>query len=189
MVRALALMLMLAASIGAQAQTKKELVAKLLQVQQQGIENIGRSLAGQVSQRVLMAAGQEMGRVPADKREAVGRDIQADVKKFHDEVEPLLRERALRLASTVAGPMYEEKLTEDELKQVIAWMESPTSRKFAQLDRELGNALAEKVVADTKTTVDGKLKTLEASIGKRLGLPAAPAAAAPSASGAAPKKK
>ena len=33
--RILALTLMLAASVGAQAQTKKELVAKLLQVQQQ----------------------------------------------------------------------------------------------------------------------------------------------------------
>jgi uncharacterized protein len=187
--RILALTLMLAAGAGTQAQTKKELVAKLLQVQQQGIENIGRSLAAQPAQQMLQAAGQALQRLPADKREAVGRDIQADIKKFHDEVEPLLRERALRLAPTVAGAIYEEKLTEDELKQVIAWMESPTSRKIAQLDRELGNALAEKVVADTKATVDGKLKTLEASIGKRLGLPAAPAAAAPPASGAAPKKK
>lgn len=187
--QALALTLMLAASVGAQAQTKKELVAKLLQVQQQGIENIGRSLAAQPAQQMLQAAGQALQRLPADKREAVGREIQADVKKFHEEVEPLLRERALRLAPTVAGPIYEEKLTEDELKQTIAWMESPTSRKIAQLDRELGNALAEKVVADTRAAVDGKLKALEASIGKRLGLPAAPAVAAPPASGAAPKKK
>lgn len=187
--RIVALTLLLAASAGAQAQTKKELVAKLLQVQQQGIENIGRSLAAQPAQQMLQAAGQALQRLPADKREAVGRDIQADVKKFHDEIEPLLRERALRLAPTVAGAIYEEKLTEDELKQVIAWMESPTSRKIAQLDRELGNALAEKVVSDTKSTVDGKLKALEASVGKRLGLPAAPAATAPPASSAAPKKK
>jgi hypothetical protein len=184
--RSLALTLALVvAAVGAQAQTKKELVAKLLQIQQQGIENIGRSLAGQVSQRVLMGAGQRMPRVPADKREAVGREIQADVKKFHDEVEPLLREHALRLAPTVAGPIYEERLSEDELKQAIAWMESPTSRKLAQLDRELGNALADKVVADSKATVDGKLKALEASISKRLGA-AAPAAPA---SGAGPKTK
>lgn len=187
--RAVLLMLALVTSVGAQAQTKKELVAKLLQVQQQGIENIGRSLAAQPAQQMLQAAGQAVQRLPADKREAVGRDIQADVKKFHEEVEPLLRERALRLAPTVAGPIYEEKLTEDELKQVIAWLESPTSRKVAQLDRELGNALADKVVADTKATVDGKLKALEASIGKRLGVPAAATAPAPSASGAAPKKK
>jgi hypothetical protein len=187
--RTLFLVLALAAAVGAQAQTKKELVAKLLQIQQQGIENVGRALAGQVSQRVLSAAGQGMPRVPADKREAVGRDIQGDVKRFHDEIEPLLRERALRLAPAVAGPMYEEKFSEDELKQVIAWLESPTSRKFSQLDRELGNAVADKVVADTKGTVDGKLKALEETIAKRLGVPAASAAPAAPASGAAPKKK
>lgn len=170
---------------GVQAQTKKELVAKLLQLQQPGIENVGRSLAGQVSQRTLQAAGQAMPRVPADKREAVGRDIQAEVKKFHAELEPLLRERALRLSGPTLTPLYEERFTEDELKQVIAWLESPVSRKFAQVDNEFGNALAEKVVADTKATVEGKMKTLEASITKRLGLPPAPAAPA---SAAAPKK-
>lgn len=170
---------------GAQAQTKKELAAKLLQLQQPGIENVGRALAGQVSQRALQAAAQAMPRVAADKREAVGKDVQADVKKFHDEVEPLLRDRAVKLSATLA-PTIEERFTEDELKQVIAWMESPVSKKFAQVDRELGNALAEKVVADTRGTVEPKLKALEASLAKRLGLPVT-AASAP-ASGPAPKK-
>jgi hypothetical protein len=173
------------AAAGAHAQTKKELVAKLVQVQQSGIENVGRMLAAQPAQQMLEAAGQAMQKVPADKREAVGRDIQADVKKFHDEIEPLLRDRALKLAPAVASGMYEERLTEDELKQVIAWLESPTSRKFQQIDRELGNALVEKVVADTRGTVEDKLKALEATVSKRLGVPVAPAA--PAASG--PKKK
>jgi len=178
------LLALLVAAGTVQAQSKKELVAKLLQVQQQGIENIGRSLAAQPAQQMLQAAGQALQKVPADKREALGRSIQADVKKFHDEVEPLLRERALRLAPTVVGPLYEERFTEDELKQVIAWLEAPVSRKLAQIDNEFGVALAEKVVADTKPAVEAKLKTLEATITKRLGLPP-PAAPA---SGAAPKK-
>lgn len=180
----LALLALLLAAGGAQAQTKKELAAKLLQLQQPGIENVGRALAGQVSQRALQAAAQAMPRVPADKREAVGKDVQAEVKKFHDEVEPLLRERALKLSATLA-PTIEERFTEDELKQVIAWLESPVSKKFGQLDRELGNSLAEKVVADTRAAVDPKLKALEATLAKRLGLPVA---ASTPASGAAPKK-
>lgn len=184
------LLIVLAMLLGvgaAQAQTKKELVAKLLQLQQPGVENIGRALAGQVAQRVLQGAGQAMPRVPADKREAVGQEIQADVKKFHDEIEPLLRERALRLAPSLA-PMLEERFTEDELKQVIAWVESPVSKKFAQLDAELGKALADKVVTDSRSTVEAKLKVLEASIGKRLGLPPASGASAAKSSASAPKK-
>lgn len=169
----------------AQAQTKKELVAKLLQVQQTGIENVGRALAGQTSQRVLQAAGQAMPRVAADKREAVGKEIQADVKKFHDEIEPMLRKRATELGQATLAPVYEERFSEDELKTVIAWLESPVSKKFLQVDGELANTLAQKVVADTRPAIEPKLKALEASLTKRLGLPAAPASGA--ASGA--KKK
>jgi hypothetical protein len=180
------LALMLAAG-AAQAQTKKELAAKLLQLQQTGIENVGRTLAAQVSQRALQASAQAMPRVPADKREAVAKDVQADIKKFHDEIEPLLRERAVKLSATLQ-PTIEERFNEDELKQVIAWLESPVSKKFAQLDRELGNTLAEKVVADTRPTVEPKLKTLEASLAKKLGVPVAAASAPATGSASAPKK-
>ena len=127
--------LALALAIGggnAVAQTKKELVAKLLQVQQPGIDNIGRALAGQPSQRALQAAGQAMERVPVDKREAVGKEIQADVKKFYDEIEPMLRKRAAELAPATLAPVYEEKFSEDELKAIIAWIESPARPSGSQ---------------------------------------------------------
>jgi hypothetical protein len=174
--------LVLAVAAPAQAQTKKELAAKVVELQKPAIEGLGSRLAGQEAQRFLQAAGQQMGRVPADKREAVGKEIQADVKKFHDEVEPLLRERAAKLAPSLA-PMFEERFSEDELKQIVAWVESPTSRKFAQFSGEFGNALAEKLVADARPAVDPKIKALEAVVTKRLGLPPADAASS------APKKK
>lgn len=166
-----------------QAQTKKELIAKLLQLQQPGIDNVGRALAGQTSQRVLQAAGQALPRLAADKREAVAKDVQADVKKFYDEIEPLLRKRATELAPATLAPVYEERFSEDELKQVIAWLESPVSKKFAQIDGEIASTLAQKVVGDTRGTIEPRLKALEASLAKRLGVPA-PA----NGSASAPKK-
>ncbi len=168
----------------AQTQTKKELIVKLLQMQQAGIDNIGRALAGQTSQRVLQAAGQSMPRIAADKREAVGKEVQADVKKFYDDIEPILRKRATELAPATLTPIYEEKFSEDELKTIIAWLESPVSKKFQQVDSEIATTLAQKVVADTRGSVETRLKTLEASLAKRLGVPTPSAAA----SGAAPKK-
>ena len=86
-----ALLIAVGGAGSAQAQTKKELVAKLLQLQQAGIANMGQQIAGQTSQRFLQAAGQAIPRLPADKREAAAKDVQAEVKKFYDEVEPLLR--------------------------------------------------------------------------------------------------
>ena len=170
---------------GAQAQNKKELVAKVVLLQQQDIENVGRVIAGRTSQQMLQAAGQALQRVAADKRETVGREIQEEVKRFYDEVEPLLKKRAVDLAPATVGAAYEAKFSEDELKVLIAWLESPVSKKYAQFDLEQGGALAEKVVADTRPTIEPKMKALEASVAKKLGvLPASAAASAP-----APKKK
>jgi flagellar biosynthesis/type III secretory pathway protein FliH len=187
---ALALALGTTLAFGAAAQSKKELASKLLQLQQNGVEQVGRNMAGQIAQRVLAVSGQALGRMPADKREATAREIQADVKKFYDELEPVLRKRATDLAPSVATSVYEERFSEDELKQVIAWLELPVSRKFAQVDAELGNALVQKIAADTKPTVDTRLAALEQTIAKKLGLKPGSAASAPAstAAPAAPKK-
>jgi uncharacterized protein len=184
----LAVLALALAAAPAHAQNKKELVAKVVQLHMQGIENVGRVIAGQTSQQMLQAAGQALPRVPADKREAVGKEIQDDVKKFYDDVEPMLKKRAVELAPATVGAAYEEKFSEDELKVVIAWLESPVSKKYAQMDRDQGNALAEKVVADTRPAIEPKLKALEATVAKRLGVSAnEPSASAPKAP--APKKK
>ncbi|MDH4290459.1 MAG: hypothetical protein OEV65_17100, partial [Aquincola sp.] len=119
--RLLVIALLLAAG-GAQAQTKKELAAKVVQLHQQGIENVGSMIASQTSQQMLQAAGQALPGVPADKREAVGRQIRDDVKKFYDEIEPLLKKRATELAPSTVGTAYEEQFTEEELKAIIGWL-------------------------------------------------------------------
>ena len=172
----------------AHAQSKKDLIAKVVQLHMPGIENVGRIIAGQTSQQMLQAAGQALPRVAADKREAVGKEIQDDVKKFYDEIEPMLKKRAVELAPATVGAAYEEKFSEDELKVIIAWLESPVSKKYAQMDRDQGNALAEKVVADTRPAIEPKLKALEAVVAKRLGVSANEgSASAPKP--AVPKKK
>ena len=165
---ALALALAALVALPVQAQTKKELVARLVKIQQSGIENVGRAIAAQNAQRLLQVANQRLAALPADKREAAAKDIQADVKKFYDEVEPMLRDRAVKLAPTMVSPLYEERFTEAELKQVIAWLESPLSKKVQQIDGELGKALAQKVVDDARPAVEPKVRALEQQIGQRL---------------------
>jgi uncharacterized protein len=168
----------------AQPQTKKELVAKLLQLQQAGIENVGRQIAAQTSERVLQASGRAISRLAADKREAAAKDVEAEVKKFYEDLEPPLRKRATEVAATMLPALYEERFSEDELKTVIAWLESPVSKKMQQMDNENANALAQKVVADTRSMVEPKLKALDLVLGKRLGV--SPASGAGAAS--VPKK-
>lgn len=179
-----ALIVAASAAGGAQAQTKQELVARLLSLQQAGIENVGRAIAGQTSQQMLQAASQAMPGLPADKREAAGKDVQAHIKKFYDEVEPILRKRASEIAPAVLTPIYEGRYSEDELKAVIAWLESPVSKKFQQIGAEIEDVLAQRVMADTRASVEPRLRTLQLSVATRLGV--SPPRSAGNASG--PKK-
>lgn len=168
---------------------KKELVAKILLLQQPSIEGIATLLAQQPAAQMMQGANVALQtRIAPDKREAVAKEIQADVKKYVDEAVPLLRERAVKLAPSTLGPLLEENFSEDELKQLIAIMESPVNRKYGQMNGELQKALGDKLVAETRSLIEPKVKELDASIGKRLGfgpVPAGGAASSPAA-GAAP---
>ena len=163
--------------------TKKELVTKVLQLQQSAIEQSAQSLAEQPAMQMMQQAGMALqSRVAPEKRDAVAKEIQAEVKKYLDQAVPLVRERAVKLAPATIGAMLEEKFSEAELKQLIAIIESPVNRKYLQMGGELQKALIEKLVTETQGTIEPKVRALELAIGKQLGLPtqtaAAPAAAA-----------
>ena len=145
---------------GAASPAKKDLVQKALTLQQPGIEGIGNALANQTANQVLQAAGQAMPRVAPEKREALGAELQAEVRKFHDDIAPLLRAAAVKNAPATIGAALEEKFSEDELKVLVSWLESPVSSKYQQVTAELQQALAQKMVADTRPQIEPKLKAL-----------------------------
>ena len=180
----------------ASAQTtpaKKELVQKLLVLQQPGIEQVARGLVERPALQMMQEAGQVLQRqIAPDKREAIGKQVEADVKKYVEEATPLVRERAIKLAPTTIGPILEEKFSEDELKQLIAWLESPINKKYAQIGPEMQTAFVQKLVVDARPVVDPKLQALDAKVRSTLGLPApgtAASGAAASRPPSAPKSK
>lgn len=170
----------------AQGNGKKELVAKILQSQQAGIENISRSLVERPALQMMQAAGQALAQVPADKREAIGKQIDAELRKYVDESVPLLRERAVKLAPSTFGTALEEKFTEDELKQLLAWFESPVNRKYQQALPGMQDGFVQKLVAEASPLLDPRLAALQEKVRGLLGLP--PPAASPSASAPRPAR-
>lgn len=176
---------LLAVGVGASAQTsagKKEQITRILQLQQPAIEAMSRSMAEQPALVLLQRAGAVMqSRTPPDKREALGREIQADARKYVDEVLPLIRDRAVKLAPTTVGTLLDERFTEDELKQLAGIIENPVYRKYQQMDGEMTRSLQAKLVAELKATLEPKFKTLELAVAGRLGIPVTAPAASPSA--------
>jgi hypothetical protein len=166
---------------------KKELIAKLLLLQQPGIEMLTRNILQQPLAGLMQSAGGALQQVPADKREAVGKAIEADLRKFFDDNAPMMKERAIKLSPTTIGVVLDERFSEDELKQVLAWLESPVSKKFGQVNGELQKVLTEKLMADVGGTLDTRFKTLQQGIAKQLGV-TVPKAATPAPAASAAKK-
>jgi len=179
---------------GASSAAKKALVARVLELQQPGVEAMARQMAEQPAVQLMQQVRPLVQRLPAERREAVARDIEGDLRKFVEEATPIVRDRAIKLAPSTIGPLLEERLTEDELKQVIAMLESPVNRKFQQMAPDMQRAIGGKLIAETRGEIEAKVRALDQSVARRLGItPAAGAAsgARPAASGAraAPAKK
>ena len=175
---------------------KKDLVARILKVQQPGIEAMARGLAEQPAMELMRNASNALpSRVAKDKQEAVAKDIQGDVQKYLADTVPVVQARAVKLAPSTIGALLEERFSEEELKQVVAIVEAPVYSKFQRMGDDMQRALIEKLIADMRPTVEPKIRALEETVGKRLGVtasgaaPAAPAAARASAKPAKPASK
>lgn len=183
----------LGAALAAQAQApaspaKKDLVARILKQQQAGIENIARSLVEQPAIELMGNAASALpSRVAKDRQEAVAKEIQADVQKYLAEAVPLAQARAVKIAPASVGALLEEKFSEEELKQLVAIVESPVYTRFQRMGDDMQKALADKLVAETRGMIEPKVRALEQSVAKRLGVPLNGPAAAPQ--GAASRAK
>ena len=146
---------------------KQELVQRVLQLWQ--LDSIGQSMLSEpVTEAVSQARSMLQGRATVEKRDAAMREIAADAKKFIEDTSPMVRTSAQKLSPTTVAPMLAEKFTEDELRQIIAILESPVKKKFETLVPDMQKALGEKLAADTRPAIDPKLEDLRQRIGMRL---------------------
>jgi len=188
---ALALALLAGSPALAQAQPppdaqKRALVARVLELQQPAFEIMARQLTEQPALHLLQQAGIALQqRVPAERREALAREIQADARRYVEDTLVPVRQAALRLAPTTIGPILEARFNAEELRQIVAILESPAYRKYQQFSGDIQRALVEALVAEARPTLEPRLRALQQSIAERLyaaaAAPAAPSAPAPPA--------
>ena len=171
---------------------KKELVAKALTLQQPIFESMAREIVMRPAMQMGQAAGSALQNVPQDKREAAGKTIDTDIRKYVDDAYPQLRDRAVKLAPSTIGPILEDKMSEDELRQLVAWLDSGAAKKYQALGGDMQQALGQKLVAEAGPLLTPKVQALEQKVRGDLGMPAADnAAAAPAPApkaATAPKK-
>ena len=178
------------ASIGWAQDNEAALVKQLIELQRPGVEALARSLVEDSSAPIAQAgSGYLQTQVPAEKREAAAKAADAELKKYFDEAYPILRDKGMALAPTTLGPVMSETFSEDELRQLIAWLGSPLRKKYDEANPRMGEALTKQLVAETKPTIEPKLRALDASVAKALGAPADGGAAPAKPAARAPAKK
>ena len=168
---------------------KKELVAKIVALQQPSIDNLARSIGERPAAQLMQFAGNILQtKVAPDKREVIGKSVEADIKKYVEDSAPLMKERSTKLGPAITAPMLDERFSEEELKQIADWLDSPVNKKFQQFSYDLIRSLEQKLVVEAAPLLEPKLKALEQKVRASLGVPPAqPASGA--APAAAPAKK
>jgi len=160
---------LMATALSAQAQSKKELVQKLITIQQASLESTAKGLA-EAPARQLVAAAQPilMQAVAPEKREATAKAVDGEIKKYLDAAGPIVRASTIKMSQGAISTAIDEKFTEDELKQLVVMLDSPVLKKYQTVLPDLSKSLVEQVVADARPQVDPKLQAAQDAIRKIL---------------------
>jgi hypothetical protein len=179
-------------SMAAMAQDNKAaLIKQFIDIQRPGIESLARGLVEQSSAPIAQAGSQYLQtQVPEAKRESAAKAADAELKKYFDDAYPVVRDKAVQLAPGALTPLLEQNFSEDELKQLLAWINSPLSKKYQDLNPKMQTALTEKLVAETRGSIEPKMRALDENVAKALGAPTeAQAQGSAKAPAKAPAKK
>ncbi|MFN4115681.1 MAG: hypothetical protein ACK4F7_04165 [Inhella sp.] len=172
--------LLVAASLlaPAQAQTKKQLIEKVLTIQKPQYEQFGQMMALSPVQPMVQQAAQVLrARVPEDKREAVGKAMDAELQAYLRDVTPALRASSLKHAREIIGSKLEASFSEAELKQLVDYLESPVIKRYNEMGPDFQQALGQKVAIEHKSLVETKARALDAKLVELLGIKPAAAPA------------
>jgi uncharacterized protein len=190
---AIALMAM-ALSITAQAQTpdpKLEWATKAVALQQgPELERLINQLADSASQDVVQSWGVKLRNdVPKDKMDQTAQSLNGELKKYYDDVSKIISSKVNKASADSLIPVYMSRFSLDELKQLVAFFESPAVKKYQAAAPELGNVFVNQLIMETRADVNARAKQFDDAAAKIVGTaPKAPAAAAPDKSKPAAKK-
>jgi len=106
--------------------------------------------------------------VPKDRSDKTMKDIGTDVQKYVDSTMPMAIASAKKNVGPAAGPLLAQNFTTEELRQLVAFLESPVKSKFEKLVPQMENAVGQKVQADVGVQANKNIQVLTESVGTKL---------------------
>lgn len=146
---------------------KQALVQRVLD--KMSMDNVGLAmLQAPVAESLRQARAVLQGRVAADKQEAALKDIGAEANKFFEKEAPVVRRSTQAVIAANIAPLLAQRFTDDELKQLVALLESPVKAKFDALLPEIQKTVGQNVAKANQVEVNAGLTDLQQRIGLRL---------------------
>ena len=179
-------------SAAVQAQTpdpKLEWATKAVALQQgPELERLVSQLADSATQDILQNWGPKLqSDVPPAKMEQAKEGLNTELKKYFDDVAKTINGKVAKVSTNSLIPAYMERFSLDELKQLVAFFESPAIKKYQSAAPELGNLFVKQLIEETRVDVTARTRQFDDAATKIIG--AAPAPRAPAAGPAADRSK
>ena len=151
------------------------------------VDSVFKSIGGNLVEGELGAAG----RVAGDRGSCQA--LRPTAQTFVAKLEPIFSGLADAQFRQSAVTVYANNFTEDELRQITSFIESPAGKKFNAVGPQVGQqvqALAEAKVKPHEAQIRAAMNEFEGSFKTALATcPAAPGSAAPAPTTPAPKKR
>jgi uncharacterized protein len=108
------------------------------------------------------------------KIDAAMKDISTDVEKYVTTVTPIATASARKNLSSTVVPLLAQNFSVDELKQLLALLQSPVRAKFEGLIPKLNEAVGKKVQEEAGPEINKQIQTMMQSASTKLRIAATP---------------
>lgn len=165
---ALAIALTCGAALAQGDAQKQDLANKIVALQQGAeMDQLSAQLTNQAVGPMVAKWGPRLqSEVPESRRKEVTDKLNEELNKFREDTYTIIRGKANQVSSETLGPIYMERFSEEELRQLIAFFDSPVVKKYQAALPEMLNAMIKKLVETVRGDVQTRTAAFDAAAAK-----------------------
>lgn len=150
--------------------SKLDWAAKVVALQQgPELDRLVEQLTASTTQELLQNWGPKVEASPVAKQPEIRTAMNAELKKYSDDISTSINSKVAKVSTESLVPAYAERFTLDELKQLAAFFESPTIKKYQAAAPELGNVFVQKLVDASRPDVSARIERFNITAAKIVG--------------------
>lgn len=107
--------------------------------------------------------------VPKARQAKATEEFNAELAKFAADANKIISSKVRQVSNDALVPAYMERFTLDELKQLVAFFESPAVKKYKTVTPELVNVFVKKMVETTQPEIQARAKQFDEAAAKIVG--------------------